>query len=100
MCSYHLTQEACSSIMSTQRFQILLAAICMLANLLSVCYAQAPIASENFCKEEGLSDNLSCEKEDGSRECFARSELCNKRPFCKDGLDEGMSQIRLDCKFF
>ena len=75
-----------------------LVAILLLASLVSLSYTQSPIATENFCSGEGLSDNLSCKREDGSRECFARSELCNKSPFCKNGLDEGMSQTGLDCK--
>ena len=83
-----------------QKNWTMLVALGILARVLSFCCAQSPIAMENFCKEEGLSDNLSCEKEDGSRECFARSELCNKNTFCKSGLDEGMSQVRLDCKFY
>ena len=79
------------------RFSVL--AAYLLVVFFSFCFAQSPIASTNFCKEEGLTDNLSCEKADGSVECFPRKELCNKNPFCKDGLDEGMSQVGLDCKF-
>ena len=85
--------------MSTGKSCTVLASVCLLASLFSFCSSQSSIASENFCKEEGLSDNLSCERKNGSRKCFARNELCNNSTFCKNGLDEGMSQIRLDCKF-
>ena len=75
-----------------------LGVICLLSGVLTLCKAQSSIASENFCEEEGLGDNLSCKVTGGNVTCFTREELCNGSPFCMDESDEGMSQIGLDCK--
>ena len=71
---------------------------CLFAIVLAFCEGQSSIAFVNFCEDEGLADNLSCEVTGGNVTCFAREELCNGSPFCLDGSDEGMTQIGLDCK--
>ena len=58
------------------RFTVL--AAYLLVVFFSFCFAQSPIALENFCKEEGLTDNLSCEKADGSVECFLEVSFVTK----------------------
>ncbi len=83
--------------MRRQHCSVIVAA-CILS-VFSLCVGQAPIAFDNFCEEEGFSDNLSCEREDGVRHCFSRDELCNNKTLCADRSDEGVTTgSGLDCE--
>ncbi|XP_064385443.1 uncharacterized protein LOC135334236 isoform X4 [Halichondria panicea] len=82
--------------MGRQHCSVIVAA-CLLS-VFALCVGQAPIAFENVCEEEGFSDNLSCEREDGVRHCFSRDELCNNKTLCADESDEGVTTgTGLDC---
>ncbi len=57
------------------------------------------VAFNDVCQtKQGITDNLSCPRYDGTLQCFPRSQLCDGKAFCAGGSDEGEYLNSLDCE--
>ena len=70
----------------------------LILSLITCSTAQAPATPGPIAFTRDCPDNLSCPRDDGTLQCYSRSQLCNGNQDCVGGSDEGLNLNALDCE--